>query len=87
MAEKKTPVRMCAICRKMYPKKELLRLVKTPDGPVFFDATGKKAGRGLYLCKDPQCLDQAVNKNRLTKLLGAKLDETSLTQLQEAVKS
>ncbi len=57
-------VRMCIACRGLFDKKELKRIVRTPQGDVLFDATGKAAGRGAYICSDPECLKKLV-KNRL----------------------
>ena len=62
MAKGKMPVRMCIACRELKPKKEMLRIVKTADGEIFPDPTGKAAGRGAYICDSENC----------RKLLGAK---------------
>lgn len=59
MPAKKIPVRMCAACRAGKPKRELLRVVRSPEGEISVDTTGKKSGRGAYLCKDPKCLAKA----------------------------
>ena len=56
MKAKKIPMRMCLGCREMKPKKELLRIVHGPDGSVTADATGKKPGRGAYICISEECL-------------------------------
>ena len=62
--EKKIPMRMCIACREMKPKKEMLRVVKNADGDIFVDASGKAAGRGAYICANPQCLSM-LNKKKL----------------------
>lgn len=56
---KKIPMRKCVGCGEMKPKKELVRIVKSPDGDVSLDLTGKKAGRGAYLCQNLGCLKKA----------------------------
>jgi uncharacterized protein len=62
---KHVPQRTCVACRSTSAKREFIRLVRTPEGRVEVDATGKKAGRGAYLCGQPKCWDIALNKNRL----------------------
>jgi predicted RNA-binding protein YlxR (DUF448 family) len=59
------PQRTCAACRAVRPKRELLRVVRTPQGHVELDATGKKAGRGTYLCARRECWDAGLRKGRL----------------------
>ena len=66
---KKIPQRMCVGCQQMKAKKDLLRVVRTPDETVVLDATGKKSGRGAYLCKEVTCLDKAVKEKRLERAL------------------
>jgi len=66
---RKIPQRMCVGCREMKNKRDLLRVVRTPEGSIEVDTTGKKSGRGAYLCPDPECLTQAVKGKRLQKAL------------------
>src|SRR5579885_1748 len=61
--QKHIPLRTCVSCHETKPKRELLRVVRTPDGHVSIDATGKKSGRGAYLCARLSCWEQAVQKN------------------------
>ena len=61
---KQPSMRMCIACKKLFNKKALNRIVRTPAGDVLFDKTGKAAGRGAYICSDPDCLKLCV-KNRL----------------------
>lgn len=56
---KKVPMRMCLVCRDMKPKKDLIRLVLSEDKSVLMDLTGKKNGRGAYICKNRECLDKS----------------------------
>lgn len=60
---KKIPLRQCVGCGEMKSKKDLVRVLKTPEGPIVLDTTGKKNGRGAYLCKSGDCLKKA-RKNR-----------------------
>src|SRR6266481_9207741 len=62
---KHVPLRTCISCRQNKPKRELLRVVRTPDGHVLVDATGKKSGRGAYLCARLSCWENAIKKKRL----------------------
>jgi uncharacterized protein len=82
---RKIPMRMCVGCREMKPKKELLRAVRAPDGAVSLDATGKKAGRGAYVCYNAECLKKALKQRQLDRALEAKLDEAANLQLTETM--
>ena len=66
---RKIPQRMCVGCREMKNKKDLIRVVRTPEGQIEVDPSGKKAGRGAYLCPQTECLDLAVKGKRLQKAL------------------
>ena len=67
MRVKKVPMRMCVGCQEMKPKKELTRIVRTPEETIEIDPTGKRSGRGAYLCPDISCLEKAVKGKRLEK--------------------
>ncbi len=67
MKPKKIPLRMCLGCNEMKPKAELLRVVKSPEGSVSLDSTGKKNGRGAYICHNSECLEKAVKTKRLER--------------------
>lgn len=62
---KKIPQRRCLGCMQSFPKKELIRVVRTPESEVEIDLTGKKSGRGAYICKSEACLKKAVKAKRL----------------------
>mgnify|MGYP000174528911 CR=1 FL=1 len=64
---KKIPQRQCVGCREMKDKKALLRIVKTPEGEILLDSTGKKSGRGAYVCPDPECLKKARKSRALER--------------------
>ncbi|MGE5371313.1 MAG: RNase P modulator RnpM [Solirubrobacterales bacterium] len=66
---KRIPQRMCVGCREMKNKKELIRVVRTPEGEVVVDRTGKKSGRGAYLCPNAECFQLAVKRKSLEKAL------------------
>jgi predicted RNA-binding protein YlxR (DUF448 family) len=82
---KKIPFRMCVGCQTMKSKKELLRVVRTPDGEVILDPTGKKAGRGAYMCPCEQCLTKAFKEKRLEKALKHQIDEAVYNALRAGV--
>jgi hypothetical protein len=67
MTQKKIPMRKCIGCQTSRPKKELVRVVRGPDGTISIDPVGKKPGRGAYLCPDPQCLTQAQKRKALER--------------------
>ena len=69
MAIKKVPMRTCLGCRESKPKRELIRVVRTPEGAVEIDPKGKKSGRGAYICPDMECLDKAVGRKQLERSL------------------
>lgn len=66
---KKIPQRMCVGCQEMKNKKELIRVVRTPEGETVLDPTGKKAGRGAYVCSQEACFTKAYKEKRLEKAL------------------
>ncbi|MBQ7107890.1 MAG: YlxR family protein [Clostridia bacterium] len=67
MKPKKMPMRMCLGCNEMKIKNELIRVVKSPEGEVSIDATGKKNGRGAYICHNPSCLEKAIKTKRIER--------------------
>jgi len=67
MQQKKIPVRRCVGCGEMKPKKELIRIVRSPDGEISADVTGKKFGRGAYICRSPECLKKAEKGKKLER--------------------
>ena len=71
---KKIPMRMCVSCREMRPKKEHTRVVRTPEGNVVVDPSGRANGRGAYLCLKTACLDKAVKSRALERALETKVE-------------
>ena len=82
---RKIPMRMCVGCREMKPKKELLRAVRSPEGSVSLDATGKKPGRGAYCCYNADCLKRALKQGQLDRQLEVKLSDEVNAQLTETM--
>ena len=82
---KRQPQRTCLGCREVKPKRELLRIVRTPQGEIEFDPTGKKSGRGAYVCPNPECLKQLFKKNRLEKSLGVEPPPDLFSELERFV--
>lgn len=82
MGVKKIPMRMCVGCREMKPKKELIRAVKTPEGEIKLDFTGKLNGRGAYICKSEECLSRAGKTNALSRAFGVRVDSEIYERLE-----
>ena len=80
---KKIPQRQCVGCREMKPKKELIRVVRSPEGEVSMDATGKKPGRGAYVCHNVECLRKA----RKTRALERAFEVTIPPEVYDAMEA
>lgn len=78
---KKIPLRKCLGCMQSFPKKELVRVVKKPDGEVVIDLKGKTSGRGAYVCRNQACLKKAIKAKRLQSNLEVELSEELLLEL------
>lgn len=76
MKTKKIPMRMCLGCNEMKPKKEMIRVVKSPEGEISLDLAGKKNGRGAYICRSTECFDKARKAHRLERSLSCRIDES-----------
>ena len=75
MKTRKTPMRMCVGCREMKEKKSLIRVVRSPEGEVSLDPTGKRPGRGAYVCREGECLRKALKQKQLERQLQVTLTE------------
>lgn len=73
---------MCVGCQEMKPKKELIRIVRTPQAEILFDSSGKISGRGVYICPQKECLKKALKHNRLEKNLQQPLTEEVINRLK-----
>lgn len=82
---RKVPLRMCMGCQQMKPKKELLRIVRTPEGDVLLDPTGKLNGRGAYICPDRECLQKAVKHKRLERALEHPISDEVWAKLEQGM--
>lgn len=98
MRQKKLPMRKCTGCNEMKEKKQLVRVVKTPDtvdedgnvlktGEILIDLTGKKAGRGAYVCKNPECLMAARKARRLERAFSCKIPDEIYDGLSEQLEN
>lgn len=84
---RKIPQRMCVGCREMKNKKDLIRIVRNPEGDIEVDTTGKKSGRGAYICPKIDCFNQAVKGKRLQKALEHDIPDEVLVTLREKISS
>lgn len=82
---KKKPQRMCVVCKSKRDKKDLLRVVLLPDGSVEFDPTGKKAGRGSYLCRSTECITAELKAHKLSRGLHHAINGEELKALAESI--
>lgn len=82
---RKIPLRQCLGCNEHKPKSELLRVVRPPEGDVFLDlsASGKKSGRGAYICHDVKCLRRARKSRRLDTALGVTIPDEIYDQMEK----
>ncbi len=81
--EKKIPMRQCLGCREMKPKKELIRVVRSPEGEISLDFRGKASGRGAYVCPNPQCLKKAIKARALERAFSAQIPAEIYERLQQ----
>ncbi|MCR5311652.1 MAG: YlxR family protein [Lachnospiraceae bacterium] len=84
--EKKIPMRQCVGCRTSRDKRDLIRVVRTPEGDIQLDFKGKMNGRGAYLCKDPECLTKAGKNKGLERALNLSVPEEIIDRLKEELK-
>lgn len=84
---KKIPMRMCAVTRQKYPKKELIRIVKDKDGALQVDLTGKKNGHGAYLLMDLEVLNKAKKSKCLDRLLEVEIPDSIYDELEVIIKN
>ena len=81
--EKKVPLRKCLGCMSSFPKKDLVRVLKTPEGTVVIDLSGKKSGRGAYICKNSSCLKKALKAKRIQSNLEIDIPAEVITELEK----
>ncbi len=85
MKQKKIPMRVCLGCSENKPKKELIRIVKSPEGEISLDKTGKKSGRGAYICHNIECLKKARKARRFEKSLSCKISDEVFELLEKDI--
>ncbi|GLG00602.1 hypothetical protein Alches_06410 [Alicyclobacillus hesperidum subsp. aegles] len=83
---RKVPLRKCVGCQEMKPKRELVRVVHTPEGEVRVDPTGKQNGRGAYLCPQPSCLQTAQKRRSLERMLKTSIPDQVYQALAEKMR-
>lgn len=82
----KIPMRQCAACRGRFPKKTLMRIVRSADGDVSFDLSGKMNGRGIYLCRNLSCIESARKSGCIKNALGVDLSDAGYEELYNEVR-
>lgn len=83
---KRVPLRMCTGCGEMKPKRELVRVVKSAEGEISLDLTGRKAGRGAYVCKNPDCLKKARKTKRIERAFSSAIPDEVYDRLEEELR-
>ena len=83
MKQKKIPMRMCIGCREMKEKRNLIRIVRSPEGELSIDGTGKKPGRGAYICKTADCFQKAIKQHQVERTFSCQLTDDMKIKLNE----
>lgn len=86
MQTRKVPLRKCTGCNEMKPKKELVRVVKNKEGVLSLDITGKKAGRGAYVCNSLECLQRARKVRGFERAFSQKIPDEIYDQMEQELK-
>jgi len=81
------PMRKCTGCNEMKPKKELVRVVRSPEGEISIDTVGKKPGRGAYVCRSKECLEKARKAKRLQKAFSCEIPDEIFSRLEEELEN
>ena len=85
MQQRKIPLRRCTGCNEQKPKKELVRVVRSPQGEIALDCVGKMPGRGAYLCPSAQCLAKARKAKRLERALDAQIPPEVYERIEQEI--
>lgn len=83
MQKNNQPLRTCFICRAKHPKESFIRIVKTPDNQVVIDNTYKTNGRGVYICKNHECVQKTIKSKAINRALKQEVDVSVYTELAE----
>ncbi len=86
MKQKKIPMRRCNGCNEQKPKNQLIRIVKSPEDEISLDLTGKKSGRGAYICYDVECLRKARKSRRIDRTFEMTIPDNVYDSLEEQIK-
>lgn len=84
---KKIPARKCTGCQEMKNKREMLRVLRTPEGEILLDSSGRKNGRGAYICRNRDCLEMAMKNKGLERSLKVKIPEETYESLKKEIES
>ena len=87
MKKKKIPLRKCLGCEENKSKKELIRIVKTPEDEVLIDLTGKVNGRGAYICNNRECFKMAIKSNRISRNLEVEIPKEKIEELEKQIEN
>lgn len=87
MKKKKIPLRKCLGCGDNKKKKELIRVVKTPENEILIDESGKINGRGAYICNSKDCFNKAIILNKISRSLKVEIPKNKLEDLEEKIKN
>ena len=87
MVNKKIPLRKCTGCGEKFKKIDLIRVVRTPEGTIEIDRIGKAAGRGAYICRDPECFKRSRKARRLESNLECKIPDEIYEAIEEEIKN
>ena len=85
LKEKKQPIRRCSGCGEHFPKKELIRVLRTPEGEIVLDLVGKVSGRGAYLCKNLECFKRARKARRIEASLESRIPDEVYDRLEKEI--
>ena len=85
MKQKKIPMRRCTGCNEQKPKNELIRIVKSPENEISLDLTGKKSGRGAYICNNAECLKKARKSKRIDRTFEMTIPDEVYKQMEEEI--
>jgi hypothetical protein len=85
LVEKKKPARRCIACNEQKEKQELLRIVRTPEKNIEIDLTGKKNGRGAYICKKEECLNKIIKSKRLERTFEMPISQVFYEEVREEI--
>ncbi len=83
MPNKKIPLRQCIACRELKEKKAMLRIVKNSEGKIFLDFTSKAAGRGAYICNNPECIKKLKKGRLLNRVFSCAVDDEIYAAVEE----